>query len=173
MIDTSSLINLRDMVWLHLCEKQIQGRGKKLKPIRYGPFEIVQHVGENALKLELPPYMSIYSVINADNLKLFEPSMFDKGKEELPMLPEIEDLVPDVHTDLEQDVVLQRKLRETRRDRQELLRIGLKGKWYLLEEVKDKFPLLIQNLETPKKGMKSLIHPTGEGGLIRNWGGNK
>ena len=46
--------------------------------------------------------------------------------------------------------MLQRKLRETCIDIQKLLRIGLKGqvlakeKWYLLEEVKDKFLHLVQ-----------------------------
>ena len=98
------------MVWLHLSKKRLQGPGKKPKPYRYGPFKIVQQVGENAFRLDLPPYMGIYSVVNSENLKLFEPSMFDEDEEEGPILPSIEDLIPDAQAELDQDTILQRKL---------------------------------------------------------------
>ena len=32
----------------------------------------------NAYKLSLLPYMCIYSIVNAENLKVYEPSMFDQ-----------------------------------------------------------------------------------------------
>jgi len=59
----------------------MQGEGKKLKPFRYGPFRILEKVGENAFHLELPTYMHIYSVVNADYLRLLEPSMVEDPKE--------------------------------------------------------------------------------------------
>ena len=51
----------------------MQGEGKKLKPIRYEPFKILKKIGENDFHLDLPAYMHIYTVVNADILRLFEP----------------------------------------------------------------------------------------------------
>jgi hypothetical protein len=45
----------------------MKGEGKNLKPIRYGPFKIVEKIGHNAFRLNLPPYMHIYSVVNVEN----------------------------------------------------------------------------------------------------------
>ena len=53
----------------------MKGEGKKIKPIRYGPFEILENIGTNSFRLNLPPYMQIYSVVNVENLKLYEPPM--------------------------------------------------------------------------------------------------
>ena len=38
------------------------GAGKKIKALRYGPFEILENVVDNAYRLSLPPYMCIYSM---------------------------------------------------------------------------------------------------------------
>lgn len=64
-----------DLVWLHLGKERLKGEGKKLKPIRYGPFNILRKIGENAYQLELPSYMEIYLVVNVENLKPFEPAV--------------------------------------------------------------------------------------------------
>jgi len=64
-----------DHVWLHLSKEMLQGPTKKLKPIKYGPFEIMEQVSENAFRLNLPVYMNIYLVVNVEYLKLYEPSM--------------------------------------------------------------------------------------------------
>ena len=55
----------------------MQGGGKKLKPIRYGPFKIIKKVGNNAFQLELPSYMQMYSVVNVENLHFCEPPLID------------------------------------------------------------------------------------------------
>jgi hypothetical protein len=34
------------------------GLGKKIKALWYGPFEVLEKVGDNAYKLSLPPYMT-------------------------------------------------------------------------------------------------------------------
>ena len=59
----------------------MQGEGKKLKLIRYGPFKILEKIGENSFHLDLPAYMHIYSVLNADSLRLFEPSLIEDPEE--------------------------------------------------------------------------------------------
>ena len=56
-----------DQVWLYISKDMMQGESKKIKPIRYGPFRIIEKIGENAFHLELPSYMHIYSVIEGSN----------------------------------------------------------------------------------------------------------
>ena len=49
-----------DQVWLYINKDKMQGEGKNLKPIRYGPFKILEKIGENVSRLDLPAYMHIY-----------------------------------------------------------------------------------------------------------------
>ena len=71
-----------DQVWLYINKDRMQGEGKKLKPIRYGPFKILEKIEENSFRLDLPAYMHIYSVVNAENLRLFEPSLIEYAEEQ-------------------------------------------------------------------------------------------
>jgi hypothetical protein len=64
-----------DQVWLHINKDRMKGEGKNLKPIRYGPFNILEKIGTNTFRLDLPSYMQMYSVVNVENLKLYEPPM--------------------------------------------------------------------------------------------------
>ncbi|GJQ90219.1 reverse mRNAase [Tanacetum coccineum] len=59
-----------DLVWLHLGKERLKGEGKKIKPIRYGPFRILKKIGKNACQLELPSYMEMYSVVNLKKVEL-------------------------------------------------------------------------------------------------------
>ena len=68
------LFKVGDRVWLQLNKERLQGPGKKINALRYGPFEILENVGDNSYWLSLPWYMCIYSVVNVDNLKLYEDS---------------------------------------------------------------------------------------------------
>lgn len=45
--------------------------------IRYGPFKILENIGNNAFRLDFPPYMKIYSVMNVEKMRLCEPLMID------------------------------------------------------------------------------------------------
>jgi hypothetical protein len=55
-----------------LSKKEILlGTGKRIKDMKYGPFEVLEKVGDNTYKISLPPYMYIYSAVNVDNLKLY------------------------------------------------------------------------------------------------------
>ena len=77
----------------------MQGEGKKLKHIMYGPFKILEKVRENSFHLDLLAYMHIYSVVNADCLILFEPSMIEDTKEQ-GQFPSIDDLLPEYLNEL-------------------------------------------------------------------------
>lgn len=57
----------------------------------------------------------MYLVINAENLKLFEPSLLDDDLEEGTHLPSIDDLCIKQEDPLEEDYILEQKIRETRR----------------------------------------------------------
>jgi len=60
----------------------------------------------------MPAYMHIYSVMNADCLRLFEPSMIE-DPEEQSQLPSVNDLLPKYLNELREDTMLDRKIRTT------------------------------------------------------------
>lgn len=125
----------------------MQGYGKKIKDLRYGPFEILKNLGGNAYRLYLPQYMHIYSVVNVDNLKLY-PSMVDQEEEHV--LPSLEDLTQYSQEKSVEYVVFQKRSTTIRQGQHDLWQIGLKGqllgkaKWYTREKVEKTFPCLIQ-----------------------------
>ena len=88
----------------------MKGEGKKIKPIQYGPFEILEKIGTNAFCLNLPPYMQIYSVVNVENLKLYEPPMI-MDEEINVQIPSVDDLAPEYMRELQDDAILDRNVR--------------------------------------------------------------
>ena len=140
----------------------MQGKGKKLKPIRYGPFRILEKIGENAFRLDLPAYMHIYSVVNTDCLRLFEPSMIE-DPEEQSQLPSVDDLLPEYLNELWEDIVLDSKVRMTCSGQGEYLRIGLKGskpnsvKWIEIGRVRKQYPHLVDALKPTFGGPNALL----------------
>jgi hypothetical protein len=82
-----------DRVWLQLSKERLQGPGSNIKALRYGPFEVLGKVGDNTYRFNLPPYMCIYSIVNVENMKLYEPSNLDQEEEKV--VPTIEDVAPD------------------------------------------------------------------------------
>ena len=79
----------------------MQGEGKKLKPIHYGPFKIIKQVGNNAFQLDLPSYMQMYSVVNVENLRLYEPPLIDDEGSDI-QLPSIEYFSPEFLDELKE-----------------------------------------------------------------------
>ena len=58
-----------DEVRLYIEKQILQEEGKKLKPIHYGQFKILENIGTNAFKLDFSPCMQIYFVNNVENLR--------------------------------------------------------------------------------------------------------
>ena len=54
---------------------------KKLRPIRYGASKILDKIGINSFRLDLPSYMNVYTVVNVENLNLYEPPMIMDGED--------------------------------------------------------------------------------------------
>jgi len=81
-------------------------------------------------------------------LRLFEPSLIE-DPEEQSQLPSIDDLLPEYLNELQEDTVLDRKVRTMRRGDVEHLRIGLKdskpssAKWIEIEQARNQYPHLI------------------------------
>jgi len=69
---------LGEKAWLQLKKDMLQGNGKKIMSLRYGPFKILENVGYNAYRLILAPYMFIYLVVNLESMKLYESSVLEK-----------------------------------------------------------------------------------------------
>ena len=99
-------------VWLYISKQRLQGEGKKLKPIFYGPFKILEKIGNNAFKLDLP-HMQIYSIVNVENLRLFEPPLIDDQGEPVH-LPSIDDFSLEYLDELQQDLILDRRTRTSK-----------------------------------------------------------
>jgi hypothetical protein len=79
-----------DEVLIYISKERYKGEGKKLKPIRYGPLNILKKISNNALCLDLPPYMQMYAVVNVENLRLYEPPLIDDQGEHV-QIPSIDD----------------------------------------------------------------------------------
>jgi hypothetical protein len=109
-----------DEVWLYISKERLKGEGKKLKPIRYGPFKIVDKIGNNAFRLDLPPYMQMYAVVNVENLKLYDPPLID-DQEEHVQIPSIDDFSLEYLTELQEDTILDRRMRTSKRGNVEYL----------------------------------------------------
>ena len=99
-----------DRVWLHIGKERLKGEGKKLNPIRYGPFIIMEKSSTNAFHMDLPPYMQIYSIVNVENLKLFEPPMIMVQDEEVS-IPSVDEFSPDYLDELKEDIILDKRMR--------------------------------------------------------------
>jgi hypothetical protein len=82
-----------DEVWIYIRKERLKGEDKNLKPIRYGPFKILEKIGNNAFRLDLPSYTKMYVVVNVENLRLYEPPLIDDQGENV-LIPSIDDLSP-------------------------------------------------------------------------------
>jgi hypothetical protein len=135
-------------VWLHISKDGLKGEEKNIKPIRYGPFTILEKIGTNSFHLNIPPYMQIYSVVNIDNLKLYEPPMIIDRQESVSV-PSVDEFSPKHFDKLKEDIILDRRKSTSRRGDEEYLRVGLKGThpskawWIEKEKVREQFPHLL------------------------------
>ena len=79
-----------------------------MKPIRYGPFTILDNVDNNDFLLELPPYMKMYSIVNVENLKLYEPPMIVDQDVQV-QVPYVDEFSPEYLNELQEDAILDNK----------------------------------------------------------------
>lgn len=75
------------------------GEGKKIRLIMYDLFRIVENIGTNAFYLDIPLYKHMYSIINVESLKLYEPSMIMDKVEDIQVCT-IDDFAPEYLNEL-------------------------------------------------------------------------
>lgn len=74
-----------DLVWLHLRKERFPSKRKnKLMPRSEGPFKILERIGDNAYKLDIPGDMSISATFNVGDLS---PYLEDEFLEDLRANP--------------------------------------------------------------------------------------
>ena len=128
----------------------MQGEGKKIKLIQYGPFKILEKTGNNAFQLDLPPYMQINSIVNVENLRLYEPHII-VYEEENVQIPSIKDFAPEYLNELQEDSILDKRIRPSHRGNMEYLCVGLKGtnpiksRFIDIGKVRELYPHLLAN----------------------------
>ena len=92
--------------------------------------------------------MQIYSVVNVENLKLYEPPMI-MDEETSIQIPSVDDMPPEYMKELQDDVILDRNVRTSRRGNAKYLRVGLKGmhpskaRWMEIGKVREIYPHLL------------------------------
>ena len=99
-----------DQFWLHISKDQLQCEGGKLNPIGYGPSTILDQVVNSDFRLDLPPYMQNYFIVNVEKLKLYEPHMIVDQHVQV-QVPYVDEFAPKYLNELQEDVILDKKVR--------------------------------------------------------------
>ena len=87
----------------------------------------------------------MYSVVNVENLKLYEPPLI-MDTDEMGTVPTVDDFSLEYLDELPEDIILDRRTRTSRRGDLEYLQVGFKGmhpnkaRWMEKEKVREQFP---------------------------------
>jgi len=84
---------------------------------------VLECIGDNAYRLDLPPQLGIHDVLNVNNLKLFEPSLLE---EVVPVQHPV-DNIPDFQSPLLEDTILEQRIRQIRSTEYISYFVGRKG----------------------------------------------
>ena len=67
-----------DQFWIHLKKYQFIGPYKNLNPLCYGPYIVLEKIGENAFKLSIYSYLGMHLTFNVDLLQPYHASLLEK-----------------------------------------------------------------------------------------------
>ena len=70
---------------------------KKLKPIFYCPYIVLQYINDNGCHQYFPSFLDIHNIIYVNHLKLYEPSILEEEVQVCHLADNIHTLV-DLHT---------------------------------------------------------------------------
>ena len=90
----------------------------------------------------------MYSVVNVENLRLYEPPLIDDQGSDVQLLS-IEDFLPEFLDEVKEDTILDKRTRASKRGSVDYLRVGLKGtkpskeKWMEIGKVRELYPHLL------------------------------
>ena len=94
--------------------------------------------------------MKFYYVVNVKNLRLYEPPLIEDQGDNI-QIPSIEYFSPEFLDVLQQDTMLDRRSRISKRGSIDYLRMGLKGthplkaKWIKVVKARELYPHLMEN----------------------------
>jgi hypothetical protein len=137
-------------VWLHLQKEHLPGPHRKLCLLRYGPYTITKVVGENAFGLSIPPFLGFHPMFNVDRLRPYFPPLLDTFDIEEQLTPT--ELNPDYMEQATTDRIMDTHIKNTCQQRIQLYRVVKvgqivhQGKWLTTDEVQQKFPHLMEEL---------------------------
>ena len=114
---------IRDQVWLHLKKECFTSSYRKLKPLRYGLYNILQQIGENNFQLDIPLCLGLHSIFIVDLLQPYHAPLLEQNELE-PIEPE--DIHPNFQEPLPCDTIAGRCIRHTRMNATPFF-----GKYYL------------------------------------------
>jgi hypothetical protein len=118
--------------------------------LRYAPYKVLERIGENEYRMDLPAQFSIHDVLNVNNLKLFEPPLL----EEAVTVHHPMDNIPNFHPSLLVDQILDSKSRTTHQQQCLSYLVGRKGqtpaqaKCKSTQTLKHKFPHFLEEVRT-------------------------
>jgi len=134
-----------DRVWLKLDKHGFKGQHHKMHPLRYGPYKILERIGDNAYRHKLPPQLGIHDVLNVNNLKPFEPPLLEEEVQvHHPM-----DVIQDFQPPLRENTILEQHTQHTRAQNYTSYLVGQKGelpvqaRWYSTAKMLESFPHLM------------------------------
>ena len=108
----------------------------------------MEKIGDNSFKLDFPSYMQIYSVVNVENLRLYKPPLIQDQGEHV-QIHYIEEFSLEYLDEIQQDTILDRRIRTSKGGSVYYLRVGLKGtnhskaKWIAIGKVRKLYPHLL------------------------------
>ena len=151
-------------MWLWLDKQCFKGQHHKLHPLRYGPYTILERIGENAYRLDLPSQHGIHDVFNVNNITLFEPPLL----EESITIRHPVDNIPDFQPPLFKDTIMDSKKHNTCQHPYFSYLVGWKrqtlaqAKWRIAETLQRTFPHLVEESGTlPDLNREELSNPEG------------
>ena len=134
-----------DQFWLHLKKECFTGPHRKLKPLRYSPYNILKQIRENTFQLDIPAYLGLHPVFIVDLLWPYHAPLLEQN--DLHTI-DPEEIHLDVQEPLICDTIVGRCIHHIRTKSIPLFQVAKFGqlptewKWYSANEVVDKFPHL-------------------------------
>ena len=82
-----------------------------MKPLQYGPYNILKHIGENTFQLDIPACLSLHPIFNVDLLRPYYAPLLEQNELQTAKL---ERIPPYVQEPLLCDTIMVRRICHTR-----------------------------------------------------------
>jgi hypothetical protein len=140
-----------DKVWLHLQKEHLTGPHRKLCPLRYGSYTINKAMENNYFELNIPPFLGLHPMFNANLLHPYFPPLLDTSDVAEQLTPTELNLNYIQHAS--RDHILETQIKGTRQQRIQLYRfikvrqLLHQGKWLIRGQIQQKVSHLMGELK--------------------------